>query len=378
MEADTKAMRSTTVKKREKAQMDIKKVKGTALPTLMVRFGRRSASATESEGSNHGIDVYISDSIQTFRQKLEDACERETRHWEGVTGDESSPQASKYRGIKLGHSHLVMAFVPSAKVNSLFQQGMTTSPEYNAEYYKALDDPSCWQPLNSMYTFNHYRQFGFGKKDAQAKGTPVTLRVVEATESYKVRNLRYREFEKELNREYFEDTNTKEGVFGHAKYIHKDDGGSSEWRPGIISPIACEADGSCYKVDWMFKPSGSTGQASQEKRSKQTVLLAPRCPAFDDGMTELHKELLAQVPVLRRGGKTDWEIEEMLNGLLDTKWEKLMEERKQSSGNAVEDEIHKPSHITVDIIKLYMQRMQDQEAKALNMTQTTEQVSSLK
>lgn len=88
--------------------------------------------------------------------------------------------------------------------------------------------------------------------------------------------------------------------------------------------------------------------------SKPDVLLAPRCPMIDAYVHHDHAELLEQARTFRGIGKSDWEIEVILNKSLDDKW---AAEHKDHEISAT-----KPPRITVDIIRNYLQRRDFAEA----------------
>jgi len=194
-------------------------------------------------------------------------------------------------------------------------------------------------------------------------------------------NLRYKQFEEEASRQHFPDTNDLERCFGWAKYTHKEDSSSSEWRPAFIEKS--KVSGGQYTGRWVFEPgpkptdiaaaaapptfSGPGGPPPPPPKDNKEefveldrtkVLLAPRVPKFDDHVFPEHKQYLEQAQMLRASGKSDWEIETVLNKLLDDKWE---EHKSQAQ---VQDDSQKWPRITVDIIRGYLQRQQELHAKA--------------
>mmetsp|Transcript_13606 Transcript_13606/g.43014 ORF Transcript_13606/g.43014 Transcript_13606/m.43014 type:complete len:789 (+) Transcript_13606:465-2831(+) len=331
----------------------------------------------ELKGDSHKVEVFLGDSIREFKSKLALACQKEAAHWKSLKGD-TADEALQYSDVGIGHKHLVMVFVPSPKVLKLHSQKLHDGAEYSRAYKEAWNDPSSWQPLDPARTFAQYPQFGFGRRQAQL------LRVVEATEAYKTMNLRYKVFEEDLNRKGFMDTNDKERCFGWAKYRHAGDGDSAEWRPAFISK-SDQGTGQ-YQGRWVFEPGRAPGAApiaapttpagtppgatptaaggapseteGFANRDKADILLAPRCPKFDDQVIPEHKQYLDQAKMLRASGKSDWEIETVLNKLLDDKWEEYKE------NNGIEKNTDKWPRITVDMIRAYLQRQQEQDAKA--------------
>jgi len=305
-----------------------------------------SSSSSSNEGENHQVNVFVGDSIHEFKSKLSQACDKEARFW--ALNHKSISQ--KYENVTIGHNHLVMVFVPSAKVQQLYEQNLQGGTEYKHAYQMALNDPSSWQPLDPTRTFAQYPQFNFGRD----RGAGQLLRVIEATERYKIENIRYKEFARELNIQHFPDMDTEEMCFGWAKYTHRFDGDSCEWRPAFVSTSGdSDAAGSNYNVEWVFKPVPSDGDAVEGdvddtlEMDKFDVLLAPRCAHIDHVVHPAHKDLLGQTMGLRQLGKSDWEIEAMLNKLLDDRWAQQHSSESPEAGSP-------PPRITVDIIRTYM------------------------
>jgi len=201
-------------------------------------------------------------------------------------------------------------------------------------------------------------------------------------------NLRYKEFEREQAKPVYQDRNARDECYGYAKYWHSNDCGARqpvanpgaaapaapattsyrdwEWRPAFISKGTGDANGASmtYKVNWVFTPAikgaGAQSKTKLDERGrhevyKQDVLLAPRCPMVDAYVHPDHVELLDQARTFRQIGKSDWEIEVMLNKSLDDKWNADHKEASDESGA-------KPPRITVDIIRNYLQRGDFQEA----------------
>jgi len=317
-----------------------------------------SNASADRLGDHNQVEVFMGDSIREFKSKLTQACADECAHWKKNKGD-ASKEAQAYADVVIGHSHVVTVFVPSAKVTRLHAQDMHKSEEYKIAYEQAKLDPSCWQPLDPARTFAQYPQFGFGRGRAQM------LRVVEATEAYKLNNLRYKEFDQDMNKRAYMDIDDGMECFGWAKYAHAIDADASgeptvEWRPCLASKKT-EGQGatSCYTVKWCFPPAKTGGRQlpgadKREPHPKQWVLLKPRCPLFDDSVHPAHEEFLEQATILRSSGKSDFEVAQTLGKLLDDKF------AKDKSG--VETE--RPPPITVDVVKAYIQRNEMEAAKA--------------
>merc|ERR1719313_113663 len=139
--------------------------------------------------------------------------------------------AAKYRLVQMTFKHAVTVFQPSERLRSLANQKRVDSNEYRRLYYVESKDPSSWQPLDPICTFEHYQAtHGFSQNN------PQRLRISEGTEDYKLRNHRYRTFEEQrtLNAQRIEDTNKEKECFGYGLYKHQSDGGaigrpSVEW-----------------------------------------------------------------------------------------------------------------------------------------------------
>jgi len=305
-------------------------------------------------GKNHKVQVFLGDSIREFKNKLTLACEKEAAYWKNQAGPDAANEAAKYSDVKIGFKHLAMVFVSSSKLQKLIAQNLTKGEEYRLAYHQALNDPSSWEPLDPARSFAQYPQFRFNMKYAQQ------MRVVEATEAYKSQNLRYKAYAKSMNRVSWKDTNTPDSCFGWAKYEHKEKNGNvllEEWRPALVG----KGDPTSYKVDWLYRPAGSEPRTSLKK---DQVLLAPRLPLFDDSIDPRHQEFLEQASTLRSSGKSDWDIEQILNQLQDEKFE---EQRKAGTlEQDGEEEITKPPRITVDHIRAFLSRSELEAAKALN------------
>jgi len=341
---------------------------------LKIRFGENLG---RGEGESHGMEVFLGDSIREFKAKLTEACARESRKWMQTAGA-ASPEAKKYEGTQIGPGHLVMVFVPPPKLMRLVETGNSDRSEYKHAHTLAIQDPSNWEPLDPTRTFDQYNpRHSFGKP---SPAPPQQLMVVEATEKYKTTNLRYKEFDRERNKKLVVDMNEEERCFGWAKYKHEADF-SFEWRPALISKIKPSAstatkkaaDGSAtasspapaaaqepgkemYSISWLVKPkltdtkkpAVSSDDKGDCQLDRSSILMAPRMPKLDHYVHPKHMEVLKQAKSLRQLGKSDYEIEAMLNKILD-------EQNKPGTGVDKEKMAStKPPRITVDIIKKYM------------------------
>jgi len=313
-------------------------------------------------GANHGVEVFLGDSIREFKAKVTLACEKERQFWKdkGVSFDD---KMKKYADITVAYKHLVMIFVPTPKVQQLYAQGLYKGSEYKHAYTVALSDPSSWQPMEPTRTFNQYPQYHFDVK------TPQQIRILEATDSYKLLNLRYKEFDNEMNKKPFEDLDTSDQSYGYAKYKHPGDG-YSEWRPAVVSAHAQDdkdKEGNPklgYKVNWCFKPfvpveRDATGKAIDTDSKDdpgmdckaEDVMLAPRIPLIAFNFDPAHVEVLGQATTMRSLGNSDWDIEAYLNQQLTKEWMRKTKELTKGSPT-----IRKPPKISVEIIRSYITR----------------------
>jgi len=239
-----------------------------------------------------------------------------------------------------------MVFVPSLKVQKLFNQKLHTSDEYKRQYNMDLQDPSNWQPLDPARNFAQYQQFNFGRSS-------VMLRVVEETPTYKAQNLRYKLFEEEQTKLTYQERDEPKTCYGWAKYTHETDS-TSEWRQAFISRT--EAKEKPWLAAWIFAPQDKNavpGLDRKEAKDRREVLLHPRLPKMDDQVTPEHEEILKQAVILRISGKSDWEIEGVLNQVLRE------QASKDNQGGTAS-----VAPITVDEIRAYCMREEAKQASA--------------
>jgi len=348
----------------------------------------------------------MSNSIREFTQKLTQACESEMNYWRRTHG-ENHKNVARYQDIKIGWSHLVMVYVPPRNLSNLRSQGLEGGEEYKRQYSLSLLDPLNWQPLDPMQSFEGYAHtYHFGKSKATPK-----LQVLEATESYKLTNLRYKTFEEERMRVLLKDKNDADKCFGWAEFEHEQDG-TTEWRPAMISRFNANAptsDASLdplkatsastdaplkdkspsaaaaqYRVSWLFPKMERVlttetnsididaladtaasdmplTQASEEIKhvlsaksvvlDASKVILAPRNPKMAVWFHPKHEELLGQAKGLRTMGKSDFEIEAILQKSLDDDWKAESDETGTTTEQIART---KPPKITVDIVRNYL------------------------
>jgi len=262
----------------ESNRRDINAVRNFSDGEVKLKFGP-GTEGTEL-GTNHGIQVFMGDSIRSFKDKVTEACKIESRELER---DGRHQDSADYDDIVIGHKDLVMAFVPSPQVTRLFAQGLHQTQEYKEAYHQAVNDPSSWQPLDPAMTFNQYAAtFGFGRAQAPQ------LRIVEGTELYKRQNLRFKKFAEEEKRATYRDTNTKKECFGYVKVAHDistDDAPEVEWRPAMIQAEGTSGSSKTYSAKWLlprYQPNKSGKELSKNGIPQSDVVLAPRAPLIDE------------------------------------------------------------------------------------------------
>jgi len=301
-------------------------------------FGDDDKSRTV--GGRHGVKVYLGESIHQFKQKVVQACEIEA-------GKEDDPRVkAQFLAVadQMSFKHLVMVFVPSVRLRELAQQQRTSAHEYKRLYKVEEQDPSSWEPLETIRTFNHYAaMYGFGMQLSQR------LRISEGTDDYKLRNNRYRQFEQTQKRwgQRLEETNTDGVCFGYAKYIHPRDGGSTEWRQALVyrNDGVLEMGKRKFKASFIHCPLGMLSEAPsavgamseqslREDIDEASLLLAPAAPKILGSMHLEHQEFLSKAKIFRDEGMNEQEIVQRLNAELKEKWLKAKdaEERDGKPG----------------------------------------------
>lgn len=332
--------------------LSIKFLDGSAPGASSQAHGPLGADA--ETGSNHKVEIMMGDTIYEFKAKLEEACQRESMYWRARTGGEMTEKAQLYSDIKIGHKHVVMIYVPSPRLRKLQAAGM--SAEYRQLLGQDMQNPSSWQPLDPARTFSQFQEYGFGTTPEMK-----ILRVQEVNENYAHLNHRYKRFLEERSAFSIKDLNTGRQCFGWAKYVHESDGNSMEWRPAVLSLAQGQNKG--FVANWLMNPmkppappsaAGAPQELAPIVMERRQVKLAPRVPKISDDIDSRHLPFLEQAWVLQNAGKTAWEIEVLLNKLLDEKW--MMEQHRA----APED---KPPRITTPMIQSFLQRHQDESAK---------------
>jgi len=303
---------------------------------LRIHFGESPDDTpvkTQESGHRHKVAVYLGDSIHHFRSKLQRACELEA----SFESDASLKPVYQAIASAMTSNHAVMVFVPSPKLRELHQQQREKSYEYRRLYKVEEQDPSSWQPLDPVRTFSHYAaMYGFGHPQMSQR-----LKVVEGNEDYKLKNNRYRIFMQDQSRweSRVEETNTDLECFGYAQYIHREDGGSKEWRQAIIErpEHVAESGQRRYKASFLHCPLPPPTLAADEASATETMqtaraeldeaqlLLAPANARILGSARLEHREFLAKAWHLHDDGMADKDIVAALNDELKERWQKTKE-----------------------------------------------------
>jgi len=324
---------------------------------LRLYFGDpRHGTKDSVDGCRHDVQIYLGDTVREFKNKVMVACQKEAAACRAAGNKEGE---NKYRLVVMTFKHAVTVFQPSDKLRQLAAQKRDASHEYKRLYKNEENDPSCWEPLDPLRTFNHFAFFGFGQDRAQR------LRISEGTEDYKLRNHRYRKYEldRQNSAKKPEDTNTEQSCFAYGQYKHAEDGGSTEWRACLVDrPESKDITSRSYKAKFIYTPklantseeaaAAHMGDQTKDELDEAEVLLAPHQPkVLGSGHFE-HQEFLAQAQDLSKAGKTNQEIAKILNDKLMMKFKLSQEGQEKSEGDEKKGEEKKgavaPPPITVN------------------------------
>lgn len=263
----------------------------------------------------------------------------------------------------LSYRHMVMVFVPSQRLRELSQRG-AGGFEYKRLYKIESADQSSWQPLDPIRSFEHYKaMYGFGQDN------PQWLRISEGNEDYRLRNSRYRQFleDQKIFNNKIEDLNTESECFGYAKYVHKADGNSTEWRQVIIDRPQGPADGRRKWTTWFMCSPGQppvsspgTGPSQETKVDVEwdSLLPAPQHPKIIGTASLEHLEFLAKASKIKEEENlTEAQIAEKLNAMMNEKYSKLKHNEIDQNLNLG------PPPITTQDVQNALKR--DEEASAI-------------
>jgi len=197
---------------------DTENVHRTALPTSNVTAGAL-------DGSGHGVQVHLSDTLGEFAAKLQQACEQLHTSLMRMGNSRALELARRYKEVQIGPNHVVLAFSPSHPTS--------TQDQFTA-LLGAHEDPDSWRPLDKDLTFRDYvSRFAFGQDTVM----PPCLRVVSMSERLRRANTHCR-------RLLAEERLVAEGIFetrfAWAVYKHREDGDSCEWRPCLLHGMSTE------------------------------------------------------------------------------------------------------------------------------------------
>lgn len=338
-----RALRKPKTKRIEREEREVCAVRdfsqnAASQEDIRLLFHSKQTGDSRELGTHHCAQVYLLDSILDFKSTLTHACKQEVEYWfdlEDLSAKENN-MASKYRNVSIGSEEMVTVFVPPWKIHRLAMQGLQEGNEYKRAYGLALDDPSNWQPLNTMRTFDEYSEFKFNSK------APSLVQVVRGTEEYKGKNFRAKIFDREEYQplHFLEMAKANGKIFGYARWTHKLDKNHEEWRPAFF----------CYDqrplelmgVEWIFP---ATTTCPGEMIGTHTILMASMPPVQVMVLHPLHVELLEQVAELHDNGAPEFAIADKLNHQLNMRCE-------------MEQASPKPAEITVDMIRAHLEQLQ--------------------
>jgi len=311
----------------------------------------------------HGVDTYLGDTIYEFKNKLREAVKDMAKR------SRDPKEQEVYNSVKMNSNHYVMVFCPS---DNLRQKKALGGHEFYRHWKMEYDDPGAWAPLDPLRTFNHYvMTHGFGMSSRDGKKNPLQLRVSFGSEDYARRNHRFRTFKKE-NADMdlrLEERNESKTCFGFAKYLHKEDGDSVEWRPVVVTRPDDYGEASRrYQVEWVYTLSCKGG--ALELIDEDKVVLAPANPKIRGAGSLEHMEILMQAKRLHDGsadGKVlpmdDKAITAELNRILMAKYERT---RKAEEDRGVKEARPKPVPISEMDVKYFL-KSRNVEAEAAGL-----------
>lgn len=227
----------------------------------------------------------------------------------------------------LTYNHVVMVFVPPRELVNMKTRKQTHRNDYKMTWEIEFGDPSNWQPLDPIRQFSHYRGlYGFGGHPEE----PQHLHIVEGTEDYKNKNSRYRHYAAEERRwrARIHHVDSQTTCYGFAKYLHKHDGNSPEWRPVLAEASPAPGNGAekDFSVNYLHVPS-SAGGMSKPKVEEDSLLFAPLSAKVLGSGLMAHQEYLKQAKALEQQGHKPEKIRQLLNERLMAKWQAAMEGR---------------------------------------------------
>lgn len=221
------------------------------------------------------------------------------------------------------YNHAVMVFVPPAHLQRMIQaKRVDSSSESRRQYKVEYHDPNNWQPLDPFRTFSHYTaMYGFGGP------RPQHLHIVQGSEEYKAKNSRYREFanEQQVFKMRMHDVNDKKTCFGYAKYVHRYDKCSLEWRPVLADkPQEEKGRGLTFNVNYIHTPVKHGG--AKPRVVDESLLFAPVAAKIYGSGNSKHHRVLASAKQLKSEGFNDKAITQMLNQQLKSRFRAECEE----------------------------------------------------
>jgi len=296
-------------------------------------------------GHRHGVRVYIGDSIHQFKRKLALACEREAEC------ELNNAKRASYEAVvqELSSKHLVTVFVPTQRLRELESTPDHGAGIFSGDYnYRRLcmveeGDPSNWQPLDPLRTFQSYAiLYGFGDL---GQALPPRLQVHDPSADYRLKNSRYRQYELEQSRweQRLEELNGEADCFGYVLYNHRFDGNSEEWRPALVRRAEAGALGTGrarFKASLSYAPLllPSGASAVELELSEDRVLLAPQRPKIRESSNVEHQRHLSKARKLFDEGLSERQIVERLNMELAQRWQRTSRERERQGLDSIAPE----------------------------------------
>eukprot|EP00811_Abedinium_folium_P036606 NODE_92_length_3730_cov_8.224258.p1 GENE.NODE_92_length_3730_cov_8.224258~~NODE_92_length_3730_cov_8.224258.p1 ORF type:complete len:1121 (+),score=246.57 NODE_92_length_3730_cov_8.224258:36-3365(+) len=253
---------------------------------LRIFFGDEDKENARAEGARHNVRVFIEDTIHQLVAKLKTACQQEADCCQEAEARRMRLQSvadCKLSGLA------ILVFVPDMEVRRLALQKRTATPEYARLYRLAEQNLSNWHPLAPLRTLNRYTALYGSDLRLVAYDIDISTRArpTEGGDGSKVRSDIIRQVqqfqdEQKSRGQSLTDTNTPQECYGYAAYKHSQDGGSSEWRPAVIS----SEPGLAYRAQYAYAvpASESGGDTRVEDLSVRVgeldVIFAPRSPAL--------------------------------------------------------------------------------------------------
>lgn len=231
----------------------------------------------------HGVDVYLGDTVDDFKSKVELACHKLAEEIEGekTLDDAMWAEVERRRGVRITGEHTVLLFDPKTSTAPLVpSSGLGALDALRLDVVRGHDDPANWRTLDPSWTLAHCAaRFGSFRRvqEAGSGAPPPLLRVVRMATAPKASVA-------------LEALNDLQHCFAYARYSHTGDGGSVEWRPCVVHGLPRESPTgqSAYRLSWaastsrVSSTSMAEGEEADEVFNEADVLLAHAAPAIFD------------------------------------------------------------------------------------------------